>query len=88
MGGGLRCLPSRTAKSVLLPRMTFAEHSEVSGKKVISADCVGEGVMDNVDVGEVEGVREAEADGVVVLHKPLKPAALRALLAQWRAARL
>jgi len=31
---------------------------------------------------------EAEALHVMVLHKPLKPAALRALLAQWRAARV
>ena len=29
----------------------------------------------------------AEASGIVVLHKPLKPAALRALLAQWWATR-
>ena len=29
----------------------------------------------------------AEASGVVVMHKPLKPAALRALLAQWWATR-
>ncbi len=34
-------------------------------------------------------VREAaEASGMHVLHKPLKPAALRALLAQWRITRL
>lgn len=33
-------------------------------------------------------VREAaEAADMTVLHKPLKPAALRALLAQWRLAR-
>ena len=31
---------------------------------------------------------EAQSNNVAVLHKPLKPAALRALLAQWRAARL
>ena len=34
-------------------------------------------------------VREqARAQGIQVLHKPIKPAALRALLAQWRATRL
>src|SRR5262249_57329010 len=34
------------------------------------------------------GVREqARAAGVQVLHKPIKPAALRALLAQWRVLR-
>jgi len=42
-----------------------------------------------ITADRTQAVREdAEADGVVVLHKPLKPAALRALLAQWRAARL
>jgi CheY-like chemotaxis protein len=30
---------------------------------------------------------EARADDVQVLHKPLKPAALRALLSQWRVQR-
>ena len=34
-------------------------------------------------------VRElARSEGVQVLHKPLKPAALRALLAQWRVLRV
>jgi CheY-like chemotaxis protein len=34
-------------------------------------------------------VREhARAEGIQVLHKPIKPAALRALLAQWRALRM
>jgi CheY-like chemotaxis protein len=34
-------------------------------------------------------VRErARAEGIQVLHKPLKPAALRALLAQWRVMRV
>jgi CheY-like chemotaxis protein len=34
-------------------------------------------------------VRElARSEGVQVLHKPLKPAALRALLAQWRILRV
>jgi Na+/proline symporter/signal transduction histidine kinase/ActR/RegA family two-component response regulator len=34
-------------------------------------------------------VREqARADGIQVLHKPIKPAALRALMAQWRALRV
>jgi CheY-like chemotaxis protein len=34
-------------------------------------------------------VREqARADGIQVLHKPIKPAALRALLAQWRVLRV
>jgi CheY-like chemotaxis protein len=34
-------------------------------------------------------VREtARREGVQVLHKPLKPAALRALLAQWRVLRV
>jgi CheY-like chemotaxis protein len=34
-------------------------------------------------------VREqARAEGIQVLHKPLKPAALRALLAQWRVLRV
>jgi hypothetical protein len=31
---------------------------------------------------------EAEKAGVNVLNKPVKPAALRALLAQWRATRV
>ena len=31
---------------------------------------------------------EARALGIQVLHKPVKPAALRALLAQWRALRV
>ena len=31
---------------------------------------------------------EARAQGVQVLHKPIKPAALRALLAQWRVLRV
>ena len=31
---------------------------------------------------------EARAQGIQVLHKPIKPAALRALLAQWRALRV
>jgi hypothetical protein len=30
----------------------------------------------------------ARREGVPVLHKPLKPAALRALLAQWRVLRV
>jgi hypothetical protein len=30
----------------------------------------------------------ARNEGVQVLHKPLKPAALRALLAQWRVLRV
>jgi CheY-like chemotaxis protein len=35
------------------------------------------------------GVREmARREGVQVLHKPLKPAALRALLTQWRVLRV
>jgi CheY-like chemotaxis protein len=34
-------------------------------------------------------VRElARSEGVQILHKPLKPAALRALLAQWRVLRV
>jgi CheY-like chemotaxis protein len=34
-------------------------------------------------------VREqARAEGIQVLHKPIKPAALRALLAQWRMMRV
>ena len=34
-------------------------------------------------------VREqARAEGIQVLHKPIKPAALRALLAQWRVLRV
>ena len=34
-------------------------------------------------------VREqARAEGIQVLHKPIKPAALRALLAQWRVQRV
>jgi CheY-like chemotaxis protein len=34
-------------------------------------------------------VREqARAEGIQLLHKPLKPAALRALLAQWRVLRV
>jgi CheY-like chemotaxis protein len=42
-----------------------------------------------ITADRTQAVREvAEAEGVVVLHKPRKPAALRALLAQWRAARL
>jgi hypothetical protein len=31
---------------------------------------------------------EARANDIQVLHKPLKPAALRALLAQWRVQRV
>jgi CheY-like chemotaxis protein len=35
-----------------------------------------------------QSVRDmAEGNDIVVLHKPLKPAALRALLAQWRVAK-
>jgi len=30
----------------------------------------------------------ARAEGIQVLHKPIKPAALRALLAQWRVLRV
>jgi hypothetical protein len=30
----------------------------------------------------------ARADGIPVINKPVKPAALRALLAQWRAQQL
>jgi CheY-like chemotaxis protein len=42
-----------------------------------------------ITADRTQAVREnAEANNVIVLHKPLKPAALRALLAQWRAARL
>ena len=42
-----------------------------------------------ITADRTQAVRDdAQANGVTVLHKPLKPAALRALLAQWRAARL
>ena len=67
--------------------------SDVSPERTICGGTLGSEIIAHFEVDAppalTEDVRElARNEGVQVLHKPLKPAALRALLAQWRVLRV
>jgi CheY-like chemotaxis protein len=88
--GALAAIASET----MLPEVIVADYhlDEGDGLEVITLlratlDAAVPAVLVTAD--RTPGVRDAAAAmGVHLLNKPVKPAALRALLAQWRAARV